>query len=320
MTTLQLGLNENALSQMQIMEIEDIVPTARLVITRDRGEMESVLDEVEIAAGNVPHDLILQAPRLRWFQQWGAGADWLLRYPEAVGKDFILTNASGVHALAISEHIIALLLAFARRLPDAVRAQDRREWLSQPIEAVFELDGKAMLLVGVGAIGERTARLAAGLGVRVLGVRRNPQVDAPGVQRMIGPDRLQEFLPEVDFVVLTVPLTRETRGLIGERELRLMKPTAYVVNIGRGGTIDQYALERALRGRWIAGAGLDVFDTEPLPEDSPLWDLDNLIITAHYSGATPEYGQRAMAIFLDNLKCYQAGESLRNVVDKELGY
>ena len=156
--------------------------------------------------------------------------------------------------------------------------------------------------------------------MRVLGVRRNPQVDAPGVQRMIGPDRLQEFLPEVDFVVLTVPLTRETRGLIGERELRLMKPTAYVVNIGRGGTIDQYALERALRDRWIAGAGLDVFDTEPLPEDSPLWDLDNLIITAHYSGATPEYGQRAMAIFLDNLKCYQAGESLRNVVDKELGY
>jgi len=128
------------------------------------------------------------------------------------------------------------------------------------------------------------------------------------------------LLPEADFVVLTVPLTHETQGMIGERELRAMKPTAYLVNIGRGGTVQERALIRALQEGWIAGAGLDVFETEPLPEDSPLWDMDNVIITAHYAGATPHYNERAMAIFLDNLRRYRAGEPLRNVVDKRLGY
>ena len=137
---------------------------------------------------------------------------------------------------------------------------------------------------------------------------------------MIGPERLAEALPEADFVVLTVPLTPDTRHMIGERELRLMKPTALIVNIGRGGTIDEAALIRALAEGWIAGAGLDVFEKEPLPTDSPLWGMENVIITAHYAGATPHYNERALAIFLDNLRRYKAGEPLRNVVDKTLGY
>ncbi|MGC8782588.1 MAG: NAD(P)-dependent oxidoreductase, partial [Anaerolineae bacterium] len=138
--------------------------------------------------------------------------------------------------------------------------------------------------------------------------------------RVVGPDRLLEVLPLADLVVLTIPLTPETSHLIGERELRAMKPTAYIFNIGRGGTMDEAALIRALREGWIAGAGLDVFEKEPLPADSPLWQMENVIITAHYAGATPHYNERAMAIFLDNLRRYRAGEPLRNVVDKTLGY
>jgi phosphoglycerate dehydrogenase-like enzyme len=177
-----------------------------------------------------------------------------------------------------------------------------------------------MLLIGVGAIGERTAAVASALGMRVLGIRRDAARGAPGVAAMYGLDRLLDLLPEADCVVLTVPLNRSTQGMIGERELRAMKPSAYLVNIGRGGTVQEDALVRALREGWIAGAGLDVFAEEPLPETSPLWELENVIVTAHYAGMTPHYDERALAIFLDNLRRYRAGEPLRNVVDKAAGY
>jgi phosphoglycerate dehydrogenase-like enzyme len=137
---------------------------------------------------------------------------------------------------------------------------------------------------------------------------------------MFTPDRLLDILPEADFVVLTVPLTRETQGMIGENELKRMKQTAYLINIGRGGTVDESALINALRNDWIAGAGLDVFETEPLPEDSPLWEMENVIITAHYAGMTPHYNERALSIFLGNLKRYISDEPLFNVVNKELMY
>jgi phosphoglycerate dehydrogenase-like enzyme len=319
--TILLGLEPNSLSEAQLAQIRALVPDMRLLVTRDRDEIERALDEIEIAAGRFPRDLLSRAHNLRWFQQWGAGADWLMRHPEAADLDFVLTNVSGVHAIPISEHILAFLFTFARRLNLAVRAQERGEWARQhQRRGVFELAGKTMALVGVGAIGERTAEMATALGMRVLGVRRDPSVSTPGVEATFGPDGLLDVLPEADFVVLTIPLTHETRGLIGERELQAMKSTAYIVNIGRGGTIQEDVLIRALQEGWIAGAGLDVFETEPLPEDSPLWAMENVVITAHYSGSTPHYNERAMAIFMDNLRRYRAGEPLRNVVDKKIGY
>ena len=175
-------------------------------------------------------------------------------------------------------------------------------------------------VIGVGAIGEQTAELSVALGIRVLGVRRNPEIKPPNISAMYGPDQLLDVLPQADFVVLTVPLTQETRSMIGERELRAMKPTAYLVNIGRGETVDQDALIRALQQGEIAGAGLDVFTPEPLPRDSPLWEMENVIITGHYAGMTPEYDKRALEIFLENLARYHAGQTLINVVDKKLGY
>lgn len=326
MNKIVMGCEPENLAAEVLEQIRRLAPDMEVLVTEDRSQMEAVLDEIEIAARRFPHDLILRAPKLRWVQQWGAGADWLLRYPQVVQSDVIVTNASGVHPIQITEHIFALLLALARQLHLAVRAQIDHEWRRPSREAdfldqsFFELANKTMLLIGVGAIGERTAQVAAAWGMRVLGVRRHPQDPGPHLEAVYGPDRLPSLLPEADFVVLTVPLTQETRHMIGESELRAMKSTAVIVNIGRGSTIDEGALVRALQEKWIAGAGLDVFETEPLPADSPLWDLDNVIVTAHYAGLTPHYEERALNIFMENLRRYRAGEPLANVVDKELGY
>src|SRR5690606_33393510 len=238
---------------------------------------------IAIAAGGVPHALLSAMPRLRWFQQWGAGADWLLRYPEVQELPFVLTSASGVHAIPISEHILALLFAFARRLPQAFRFQQGRRWGAPDWDHLFELAGKTLLLIGVGAIGARTAQVAAALEMHVIGVRRDPGRTAPGVSEMHAPDALLDLLPRADFVVLTLPLTPETQTLITARELARMKSSAIIVNIGRGGTIDEPALIDALAAGRIGGAGLDVFAEEPLPADSPLWGMDNVIITCHYA-------------------------------------
>jgi D-2-hydroxyacid dehydrogenase (NADP+) len=320
MSVLLVCLPAERLTEAQFAQVCAAAPNMRVVRTTERAEIEQALDDVEIAVGSFPHDLLPHARSLRWLQEWGAGVDWLLRNPELAELDFTLTNASGVHAIPISEQIVGYLLAFARRLPAAIRAQDRRVWQAPKRDQLFELAGKTMLLVGVGAIGERTAVIAAALGMRVLGIRRNPAGDLPGVEAIYGSDQLLELLPEADCVVLTVPLSHATQGMIGERELRAMKPSSYLINIGRGGTIQQSALIQALREGWIAGAGLDVFEQEPLPATSPLWDLDNVVMTAHYAGLTPAYDQRALAIFLDNLRRYQAGETLKNVVDKAAGY
>jgi D-2-hydroxyacid dehydrogenase (NADP+) len=320
MTTVLLGLKKEELQPTQVQRLYDLVGEMRVLITRDRDEMENVLDDVEIAAGSVPVDLLLNAPNLRWYQQWGAGADWLMRHPEAVEQDWVLTNVSGIHAIPISEHIFAFLLAFARRLPGQWRARARREWYSPGLVGVSELYAKTALIIGLGPIGVRTAELATAFGMRVLGVRRDPTIGVPGIERIVAPSQLGDVLPEADFVIVTVPLTAETQGMFTVREFRLMKPSAILVNIGRGGTIVEDDLVDALKTGLIAGAGLDVFETEPLPEDSQLWDLDNVIITSHYAGATPLYHSRAMDIFVDNVGRYQSGEPLRNVVDKQLGY
>lgn len=320
MSVILLGFEPGTLDEKYVQRIREIAPEMQLLVTNDRAEIEAALDEIEIAVRRLPRELIASAPRLRWFQQWGAGADWLLRYPEVREKDFVLTNTSGLHAIPISEHILAMMLAMGRRLHYAVRAQSRRTWERPATTDLFELAGKTMLLLGVGAIGERTAQLASALGMRVWGIRRNPALSVAGVEAMYGPDRLLELLPQADFVVVILPLTEETQGMIGERELRAMRPTAYIINVGRGGVIQEQALIRALQEGWIAGAGLDVFAEEPLPADSPLWDMENVVLTAHYAGLTPHYDARAMEIFLDNLERYVSGKPLRNVVDKRLGY
>ncbi len=321
MKTIVIGFAEEQLPRLDLSQIAAAAPDYDLLLTTDRQQLEARLPDIEIVFNSFPHDLITQAPNLRWIQQWGAGADWLLRHPEVVAAEQVtITNGSGIHPIPITEHIFGLLLALGRRIHTQIRQQSRREWHSMPGESLFELADKTLLLIGVGAIGEQTAQVANAFGMRVLGVRRDPSQAVTGVEAMYGADALLELLPQADFVVLTVPLTRETRNLISTRELQAMRESAYIVNIGRGGTIDEAALVAALQNGTIAGAGLDVVEEEPLAATSPLWAMENVIITAHYAGATPRYYERLTALFLDNLHRYLAGEPLRNVVNKHLGY
>ncbi len=320
MPILWIHFDPDKVPEELLNQVRAIAPGYQVVVSDDPEKIAGQLDEIEIVAGGGPYAPFARGKNLRWVQQWGAGADWLEQAPEAARAGFVLTSVSGVHAVPISEHIFAFLLAFARQLPKAFRDQQKHEWHHHGFGDVFELHGKSLLMVGVGAIGEQAAKVGCALGMRVMGVRRHPEQGAACVAEMYASESLPELLPQADFVVLTVPLTGETRGMIGKRELKAMKPSAYLVNIGRGGTVDQEALTQALREGWIAGAGLDVTDPEPLPADSPLWGMPNVIITAHYSGLTPRYNDRAIPIFLENLRRYVNGEALVNVVDKELGY
>lgn len=336
MNKLLLAFKDGEIGEQRQAQIRQLAPNLNLIQTADEDKIAAMVEAIEIAVGQFPPHLLAKAKNLRWFQQWGAGADWLLDHPEVQELDFILTSASGVHAIPISEHIFAFLLAFARNLPQAWRAQQEQVWMKEQNPSrrktakadiatysrrdVFELAGKTMVLIGIGDIGERTAQLARAFAMGVIGVRNNPDYDTPGVSQMVGPDELLRVLPKADVVVSTVPLTAETHHMMDQAAFDAMKRGAYFINIGRGGTVDQEALITALRSGTLAGAGLDVFEEEPLPPDSPLWTMDNVLLTPHASGATPQYNERAFAIFLDNLQRYQAGAELRNVIDKTKGY
>lgn len=323
MSIFLIGLVEDQLSTKQVAALKTLAPDMDFVYTDNREKIAAVISDVEIIAGYIPRDLTAKATNLRWYQQWGAGADWLAKYPEVVAMDFVLTSASGVHAIPISEHVFAFLLGHARLLPLALHNQAQGEWVRNEIEIkqnVVELAGSTMVLIGVGAIGKRIAKLAAAHEMKVIGVRRESSIAVEGIKKTVGPMELLSVLPEADFVVITVPLTRETKHLLNRDSFATMKHNTYIVNIGRGGVIDEHAMIDALESGSIRGAGLDVFENEPLAADSPLWAMPNVMITAHYSGLTPNYDARAFEILLDNLHRYRSGEPMRNIVNKALGY
>lgn len=290
-----------------------------------RERLEPILRETEVLLSNpiVPDDIVERAPSLNWLQLTSAGVDRLLNAP-VVQSPVTVTTASGIHAVPISEFVIGAMLAFAKGLPRAFRAQQERTWRPYWPE---ELEAKTVGVLGMGAIGARVVELSQALGMRVLALRRSAvgrvkgnRSGAVGVDEVLGPEELPYLLTESDYVVVALPLTDETRSLIGEAELRAMKPNAVIVNIGRGAIIDEAALVQALKEGRIAGAALDVFQQEPLSGESELWGLENVIVTPHISGGTPRYMERAVELFGDNLRRYVAGEPLRNVVDPARGY
>jgi phosphoglycerate dehydrogenase-like enzyme len=258
------------------------------------------------------------APRLKWIQLTSAGADRLLN-SGFIEEGIVVTTVSGLHATPIGEYVLCTILMFAKGMPRTMRAQVRGEWSRF---APTELRGKTVGIVGMGHIGEEVARLSKAFGCRVIATRRS--VTGPTstdyCDELMPSSELPRLLAESDYVVLCVPLTPETRGLIGERELRTMKETAVLVNIARGPVTVEADLIRALSESWIAGAALDVFDQEPLPEGHAFWSMDNVILTPHISGGTEIYNQRAVAIFTDNLRRYLHGEPLQNIVDPARGY
>jgi phosphoglycerate dehydrogenase-like enzyme len=293
-----------------------------------RRELEEALGDAEVLFGfwgpglaelfPTPEALRAQAPHLRWLQLTSAGMDRAAR-SGLLESDLLVTSASGLHATPIGEYVLAVMLMFCKGAHRFLRAQERREWIRYMPQ---ELYGKTVGVVGAGHIGAEVARLARAFGCRVLSMRRSIVERAPDEAggELLPPADLPYLLGESDFVVLAVPLTNETRHLIGEAELRAMKSSAVLINIARGAVVDETALVRALEEGWIAGAGLDVFEQEPLPEESPLWGMENLILSPHISGGTEIYNQRATGIFCENLRRYLANEPLMNLADAQRGY
>lgn len=283
----------------------------------------------------MPHDVTQRARGLRWIQLLSAGADHALGGPLKDSK-IPLTTASGIHATSIAEYTLGSMLAYAHRIHLGIRAQIRHEWSRSRnlLEPIDQLRGRIIGIIGYGSIGRETARLAEAFGMSVLALKRDPNSkadagwcpaglgDPEGVipDRFFGPDEREEILRESDYVSVTLPLSAHTRKFIGARELGAMKPGAYLVNIGRGAVIDESAMAAALKAGKLGGAGLDVFEHEPLQAESPLWDMENVIMTPHISGDSRGYMDQACELFAENLRRFTSNRPLLNLVDPKLGY
>jgi phosphoglycerate dehydrogenase-like enzyme len=302
---------------------------AETVFVTRTEEFLARLPEAEIlCAYSVPNNVRELAPNLRWLQFPGAGVD-SLRPTGLLNADsgIIITTASGIHAASISEYVFGSMLMFNRSWPEMVRFQDRHMWPRN--SSWYNLGGRELVdqtlgIIGLGSIGRQIAHLGKAFGMRVIATRRSAGTadgqQEPDVDTLYPMEQLHEVLQQSDYVVLAVPLTPETEGLIGEPELRAMRRNAYLINIARGKVVDEDALIRALREQWIAGAGLDVTAEEPLPSDSPLYAMQNVILTPHISGESVYYEQRLAAIFADNLQRYRSDQPLRNQYDPTRGY
>jgi phosphoglycerate dehydrogenase-like enzyme len=263
-------------------------------------------------------DLARQAPRLRWIQLSSSGVGHLVERMGPGDRPIVVTNAAGVHATPLAEFVLFAMLYFAKRMPRVLADQRRHHWERFALDT---LPGKTLGIVGFGHVGRAIARLARGAGLRIVVVRRTSALSgSPDVDVVYPPAGLRTLLHESDYVVLIVPLTPETTGLLGKAELSAMKSGAVLINVGRGQLVDEPALVDALRSGHLGGAALDVFASEPLPASSPLWDLPNVLVTPHSMSTALGENELMVDLFCDNLRRYLAGEALRNVFDRERGY
>jgi len=284
-----------------------------------KAELDKILLETDVVyGGRWPPNLLQRAPHLKWLQVTSAGVD---RYVTAELKDsqVILTNVSGIHATPIGEFVLTFMLMFAKKMPYAYEIKQKKQWDRY---AASVLRGKTVGIVGLGHIGKEVARLSKAFGMQVIATRRaaKTMTKTRNVDMLLPSSWLPKLLSQSDFVVITLPLTDETRNMFSDAQFRLMKESAYIINIGRGPIIDEPALIRALDENQIAGAGLDVFSQEPLPAISPLWEMPNVIMTPHVSGGQEDYEKEANKIFCANLRRFLEGKRLMNVVNKKTGY
>ncbi|BAY08979.1 D-2-hydroxyacid dehydrogenase [Calothrix sp. NIES-2098] len=263
------------------------------------------------------HKVLTTAPKIRWQQTPSAGVNHILT-PTFLEHDIILTNGAGVHAIPISEFVLSLILYHAKQLRELQAAHDRQHWRRSWL-VLPELANSTVLILGTGNIGQAIASRLKAFGTRVWGGRRRPEA-LPNFDKIVGQNEWHALLPEVDYLVVATPLTPETKALIDEEVLRALPNHGYLINVGRGAVVDESALTKALAEGWIGGAALDTVSIEPLPQESPLWSLPNLLITPHTSAISPALKERIAALFLDNLQRFRNGQPLRNVVNKQAGY
>ena len=287
-----------------------------------RAKVDDVIRDVEVYySATLPGNLPERAPNLKWLQYVWDGIDI------DVGKDIlespiVITNARQIAALNIAEWVVMVMLMFSKRANDLLAERNDRVWSTEFYDQ-WELKGKTVGVVGLGAIGGDVARLCKAFEMRVIATRRSAihrQSNVGDVDEVLPASDLDVLLKESDFVVLTVPGTPETTKLIGERELKLIGPSGYLINVARGSVVVETALVRALKEGWIAGAGLDVFEVEPLPKDSDIWGLHNVIMASHKTGDVMGYDDRIADLLCRNVERYIKGEELINLVNKKVGY
>ncbi|MFB6221756.1 MAG: D-2-hydroxyacid dehydrogenase [Halolamina sp.] len=288
--------------------LADELPDAEVLTAATPEETDDLLDRADaLVTGRLDADLLARAD-IEWVQALSAGVD---SYPKEEMREagVVLTNASGVHAEPIGEQVLGAMLSFERRFLESQRNKDRNSW--ERVEG-SELKGKTLGVVGVGAIGSRVAELGSAFGMDVLGTKRDPTTMPDAVDEGFGPEGVTELCRRSDHLVLACPLTEETEGLIGSAEFRLLGSDAVLVNIARGAVVDEAALVRALQSKRIRGAALDVFETEPLPADSPLWNLSNVLLTPHMAGSTPKKAERWADIIGENYRRFGTDEAYVN--------
>ncbi len=317
-------------------ELRAAFPAVAFVATSSPEEQMEVVRDADVIFGWPTRELLLAAERLRWVHCPGTGIDDLTRIPELAESDVVLTNARGPHANPMADHVIGMMISLTHQFGEMRDDQKAHRWRALSYWDQVELAGSTMGILSLGDIGAAVARRARGFDIEVYAVDKYPDqvrqrsggvppdgvggVPPDGVKDVWGLERLDDLLGMSDWFVVTAPLTPETRGLIDKRRLALLRNGAYVVVISRGGIVDEAALADALRSGALAGAGIDAFAEEPLPDDSPLWDMDNVIVTPHASALTPQVWEGRNGIFKENLRRFLADEPFLYVCDKKAGF
>lgn len=297
--------------------IRERFPQVCTIVAPDLDRLARHIGEADVLlASSFPVELIDKAKKLRWFQSTAAGIDSMLPIRDRVGH-LTVTNARGIHGQIIADFVMAGVTMLQWDFRGFLREQAERKWNPRYVAPLAE---KTLGVVGLGSIGNTIALRAKSAGMTVIGSKRNVSMPVEGVDRLFSSDALGDLLPLCDFVVLAVPSTQDTVGLIGAAELAQIRPHAFLINIARGNIVVERELIKALQTGTIAGAMLDVFEREPLPHDSPLWDMPNVIATPHVAGSPINFTERMFSIFGDNIECFLNGQPLKNIVDLSRGY
>lgn len=312
-------LSLHALRDTQIEEIKATRPGAEIHVAKASDCAPYLPDtEILLAFGQTNLAPILpNAPKLRWVQALTAGVEGFVALNAFRESDILLTNVRGIHGIPIAEHVLGMILCRTRGLLTAYENQRSKQW--KGLRGLDELYEKTAAIIGLGSVGGFIANRLKAMGMTILGVKPSRTKESD-VDKLYTPDELFDVLPQADFVIVTLPLTPETKNLFSEKTFAAMKPSAFFINVSRGPVVNEDDLVEALRNNVIRGAGLDVFCKEPLPADSPLWDAPNLLITPHHAATSPRYMERAIDIFIENLKAYPDTSKMKNIIDKEKGY
>lgn len=287
---------------------------------KSRSELLEAIPQAEVLFSfAVPEEAAAKAVNLKWVHFASAGVEKSLN-PTLLSKDIKLTCSRGIHATTIAEYVLMQMLAFSKNLRQAYRSQDDRRWaFEELLPGKFDLEGKTVAIIGLGSIGRRVAKLADAFSMHVIGTANKPR-RISYVEMVFSASNIRQCLSQADFVVLATPLTEKTRKMIGRGELSAMKLNAFLINIGRGKLIDETALIAALEKKRIAGAALDVFEVEPLQSESPLWKMENVMVTPHYSGMAEDLWVKVTGLFCENARRYKIGKRLLGFVNREKGY